>query len=220
MFIKTFAVLSTLLMGGLYMFGGFDAYPKTVDGAPAEVMKELADLDVRELPGNPGSTAEAAGGVTPTFRLQRGENRLEWLVMSGNRVATRMIATFEPVDNGIRTRITPSVIRGDAPDAQTSPAFRSNGVTLGLFQAAIDAEITEMTTLGWEPHCNDLRDEILYGGGGLATNTGQGAQIGLQVIGQVHSLRAELIKAGCNPDKAPGAGEFQRVKSSGELATP
>lgn len=230
MFIKSFAALGVVVGGALYAFGAFDAFPATVDGPPETVMAELIDLDVRELPGEPGTTAAAAGGVMPRFVTLRGDNMLEWRVMSGDKIATRMVATFEPVDEGTRTRITPFVERGDAPENFTSPAFRSEGLTMGLFQAALQAEIDEMVAPGWGPECDDLRDDLLYGpmpAGADVTNSigaegsdareiAQGMSEGLSAISRLRRMHSELMKAGCNPDKAPGSfgGEFRRVDES------
>lgn len=223
MFIKAFAGISVLTVGGLYAFGAFDSYPRTVDGSPEQVMASVADLDIREMPGEPGTTAEAAGGIKPRFVTQRSENRIDWVVMSGAQVATRMYATFEPIDGGARTRITPYVVRGDAPDERTSSAFQSEGITMGLFMSAMDAEIAEMTTPGWGPECDELRDELLYGGATAASQAGQSDNkfaAGLGAIGAVHRMHQELIAAGCNPDNAPGSnGEFVQVTSQLEPST-
>lgn len=230
MFLKAFASLGLLTTGSLYAFGAFDAFPATVDGSPEKVMAELADLHVREQPGEPGTSAEAAGGVTPRFIAMQGENLLEWRVMAGNQIAMRLVATFEPIDGGIRTRITPYVERGDAPDAYTPPAFRSTGLASGLFQAALQAEINEMNAPGWGPHCDKLRDEMLYapgpemnsdlalrqgsdGSGSDAERFAIGMQSGIGNIRKVQQMHRRLMEAGCNPDKAPGAngGEFREV---------
>jgi hypothetical protein len=208
--IKEAGGVLALLVGGLYAFGGFDAYPRTVDGSPQDVMAELADLDIREMPGEPGSTAEAAGGVTPRIQLRRAPGRLEWVVLSGSQVATTMIARFEPVDGGARTRIVAEVLRGDAPEAFTSPAFRSEGVTLGLFQGALDAEIDEMVSPGWGPECDAISEELLARS--QAAPIAEGNPFG--AIARVGGMHAELVARGCNPDKAPGAGEFRPVSDS------
>lgn len=207
--IKALGGVSALLVGGLYALGAFDAYPRTVDGSPQEVMAELADLDIRELPGEPGSTAEAAGGVLPRIQLRRAPDRLEWVVLSGSQVATTMIARFEAVDGGARTRISAWVERGNAPDTFTSPAFRSEGMTLGLFQGALDAELDEMVAPGWGPECDALNERIMLGSD--ADPVGRDNPLG--AIARVRGMHAELVARGCNPDKAPGAGEFRPVSN-------
>jgi hypothetical protein len=177
----------------------FDAYPRVVDGSPTTVMASLADLDVRELPGEPGRTAEAAGGIKPRFQLGRSPNQLRWTVYSGVEVATRMIATFEPVDGGRRTRIVAAVERGDAPDSRISPAFRSTGITLGLFHAALDTEIAEMTASGWGEHCDALHDKLLPVDGMPVMGGALGA------IAKLRMAQTELQAAGCNIFKMPSA---------------
>lgn len=193
---------------GLYFGGAFDVYPRVVDGSPAAVMESLADLDVREMPGGPGSSADAAGGIKPRFQLVRSPGRLEWTVYSGTEVATRMTATFEPVDDGSRTRIVATVERGDAPESRISPAFRSTGITLGLFHMALDTEIAEMTAPGWGDHCDALRDKLLPNDG-----TSMAADA-FDAIARLHKAQAELLAAGCNIDKAPGANEGFRNTTS------
>lgn len=206
-----FGVLGiTAAATGLYFGGVFETYPRVVDGSPAAVMASLADLDLREIPGGPGSTAEAAGGIKPRFQLGRAPNKLEWTVYSGTQVATRMTATFEPVDGGRRTRIVASVERGDAPDNRISPAFRSTGTTLGLFQTALDTEITEMTAPGWGEHCDELHDKLFPQGDAGPVTTGA-----LDAIARLQSAQAELKAAGCNIDKMPGANSgFRQTTSS------
>ncbi|MEW4449239.1 hypothetical protein [Qipengyuania sp. JC766] len=199
------------LVACVALAGCSDQFPKVVDGSPARLMDELADLDIRELPGEPGSTADAAGGVMPVFRTKRGADRIEWIVTSNSQVAMTMTAMFEPVDGGKRTRITPYIERGPAPDSQVSPAFTDSGVTMGLFQMALQRELDEMIAGGWGPECEDLRDRLLYGEPGdemAATNVGPGA------IVAVNKLHKDLMAAGCNPDMAPGTGgEFREVSS-------
>ncbi|WP_254557910.1 hypothetical protein, partial [Salmonella enterica] len=80
-------------------------------------------LDVRNEPGSPGTDPSRSGGVLPDFKLEREPGKMTWLVMAGDKVATRMIATLEPIKDGAATRIKASVERGDAPDDITSPAF-------------------------------------------------------------------------------------------------
>lgn len=206
-----FRSTALLLIASLGLVACGDLFPKEVEGSPAKVMNEFADLDIRELPGSPGTTAEAAGGVTPIFTTRRHGNRIEWVVTSGSQVAMTMIATFDPVDGGKRTLVTPSIERGPAPDEFVSPAFRDRGVTMGLFQSALQAELDEMNAPGWDPHCDELRDQLFAtADGGLPNDVG----LGPQAIAKLHKINRELLAAGCNPDKAPGAGEgFRRVES-------
>ena len=147
MSIKAMILMMPLALGGLWASGalGGSTYSRDVDRSPAQVMAALSDLDVRGQPGAPGTDAAASGGVAPLFRTERGPNQISFVVMSGNRVATRMTAMLEPLDGGARTRVTAAVERGDAPDDFVSPAFRSEGITLGLFTMAIEGELNELT---------------------------------------------------------------------------
>lgn len=199
-------------VGSAYLAGAFDTYPRTVDGTPQAVMASVVDLDIREQPGAPGSTAESAGGVKPTFRTVRGTDKIEWIAMSGGETAMTLTASFEPV-GADRTKIRAWVTRGDAPDERVSPAFRSSGLTLGLFHAALDSEIAEMTAPVWGPHCDDKRDELMAGlaGEGLAMAEADDITESVVAVGGAAAglarVRRELIAAGCNPDAPnPRAG--------------
>ena len=101
----------------------------------ANLEEEFADI--RRQHGAPGTDPAASGGVRPVFRHEQTADGVVFTIYSGDKVATRMIAHLEPLDGGRRTRIWAEVERGDAPDEQVSPAFRSTGVTLGLFSAAL-----------------------------------------------------------------------------------
>lgn len=236
MFLKSFALLGAATVGGAWAFGAFDEYPRTVEGSPETIMAELADLDIRELPGSPGTDAAAAGGVKPRFQLERGENRMDWFVMSGSQVATRMTAFLEPVDGGTNTRITYEIERGDSPDEMTSPAFRSESMTGSLFQLALNTEIDEINAPGWGPECDAIAQNIMGGVVGIGDpeamanweEKGDPAdrikQVG-KVALKLGNARKEMLAAGCNPDikDAQGRGPdgFKRVtntvgESSGE----
>jgi len=212
--LKSVGLVAAGVVGSLYASGAFDTYPRTVDGSPEAVMAELADLDIREQPGAPGSTAESAGGIKPVFRVIRGRNRIDWVVLSGAEVATTMTATFEPVGDGTETRIAAFVTRGDAPDERTSPAFRSEGLTLGLFEAALDSEIAEMLAPGdWGPECDAIQEELMLElePHGEAMATADSVTEGIVAVGGAAAglaqVRRELIARGCNPDAPnPRAG--------------
>ncbi|WP_343519063.1 hypothetical protein [Sphingomonas sp.] len=132
-----------LAIGYMAMPGG--GYSRVVDRPPGEVAAALADLDIREQPGSPGTDASRSGGILPVFSHQRSADAVTFIVASGDKTAVRMIAHLEPVDGGKRTRVTASVERGDAPDDFVSPAFRSRGITMGLFTMAIESELDELT---------------------------------------------------------------------------
>jgi len=222
--LKGLLIASPVVGTALYLTGTFDTsgYPRTVEAPPGKVMAALADLDIREQPGSPGSTA--VGGTTPRFRLVRGDGRLDWVVMSGSQVATTMTATFEPDGEG-RTRISAWVERGDAPEAQTSPAFRSEGLTLALFSAALDTEIDEMTAIGWGPECDGIRDELLgptaLASEGMAMEAADTLPERMVAVGGaaagIARIHRQLLERGCNPDApnpAAGADGFVPVHST------
>lgn len=187
---NTFKILAAagLLWWALngFFFGDLKA-----DHPPSIVMRELRDLDIRKQPGEPGSTAESAGGVLPKIRLKRSGNRLEWIVMSGDKVATRMIATVSESWRGGST-ISTEVVRGDAPDKFTSPAFRSPAITLSLFRQALEEEVALIGSVGWGPECNELRNEMVYGDGGVMSNPLKFA-----------TFRDKLREMGCDVNAEP-----------------
>lgn len=136
---------AALLIGGLYAGGVLGGgYAREVGRPQGEVMRALEDLDITAQPGAPGTDPARSGGVKPLFRLERTADSMTWIVMSGNQVATRMIADFKAIDS-THTKVTAHVERGDAPDDFVSPAFRSKGVTLGLFSMALEGELNELT---------------------------------------------------------------------------
>lgn len=146
MFLKSFGLLAPVAFGGLYVSGALGGgYSRDVARPPAEVRAALADLYITKQPGEPGTDPSRSGGLLPQFRMEQGPDEVRWVVMSGDKVATTMTATLTPLDNGAGTRVTASVSRGDAPDDFVSPAFRSKGVTLGLFGMALEAELDELT---------------------------------------------------------------------------
>lgn len=75
---KSVAVLAALIFAAGYFLGAFgpQPYARTVSRPPAQVMAALEQLDLAAQPGAPGSTAEAAGGVKPLFRLEKGTDKL------------------------------------------------------------------------------------------------------------------------------------------------
>ena len=99
------------------------------------------------------------------------------------------------------------------PDEYTSPAFRSEGTTLGLFGIALDTELDEMLAPGWGPHCDELRDR-LFGVGDFEAHAYSGREPslrdGVDAIRRVSGARRELLDAGCNPDTQDRGG-FREV---------
>jgi hypothetical protein len=194
-----------LLVAALLYFGGFlgSGYSRDVERPMPEVMAALETLDVRNEPGSPGTDPSRSGGVTPDFKLEREPGRMTWLVMAGNKVATRMIATLEPIRDGAATRIHASVKRGDAPDDITSPAFRSEKITLALFAGALETQVKKLT-LGWNAHCEELMADFMNGGSaGPDDRSSLGAAIGgtSRDIMRLGAFDTKLRAAGCDPDQ-------------------
>ena len=137
------------------------------------------------------------------FRTERTANSISFLVLSGDKVATRMTAFLEPLDGGARTRVTAAVERGDAPDDFVSPAFRSEGVTLGLFTMALEGELNSMTAVASKTpaQCQQLMQQLLMANsGGLdptPDNLRQGIGNGAQTVMRIHAVEAELRRQGC-----------------------
>lgn len=220
MSMKAFGLLAPLVCGGLYFTGALGGgYARDVDGTPARVMAAVADLDIREQPGSPGTDPGRSGGVRPAFRTERTANSITWIVLSGNQVATRMTATFEPLDGGRRTRITAQVARGDAPDDLVSPAFRSEGLTLGLFSMALESELDEMVAPqgAWNDACQRIMDRFESGAyappPGPRDNLKQAVGETMRTIGTIREVRAELLRNGCNPDRPGGESGFRPISN-------
>ena len=202
---KAFALLAPIGLGGMWFAGAIGGgYERVVDRPPAQVMAALGDLDVREQPGAPGTDPSRSGGVAPLFRTERTADSISFVVMSGDKVATRMTAHLEPVEGGAKTRVTASVERGDAPDDFVSPAFRSNGITLGLFSLALDGELDELVSPPRRSlaECQAMEERLLMANaaqfsGGEPQNLRQGVGDGARVIIGLAAVQAELRRRGC-----------------------
>jgi hypothetical protein len=144
---KFFLGMGAILSGGAYLGGAFDPgdYARVVGASPIEVRAALQDLDIRDAPGEPGTDPSRSGGVAPLFELTEQGNDMVWTVRSGRDVAIRLIAHLEPMDGGTRTRVTTTVERGDAPDDLVPPAFRSVGITSGLFNMVLEDQLDDLT---------------------------------------------------------------------------
>ena len=146
--LREFGVAAVIVALGAWatgMLGG--SYSRTVDRPPAQVAAALADLDIRDAPGAPGTDPAASGGQLPTFSVETAPDHVSYVVMAHGEVAMTMTAWLKPVDGGRRTRVTASVKRGPAPDDYVSPAFRSTGITMGLFAAQLEGEIDKLVFL-------------------------------------------------------------------------
>lgn len=204
---KALLFFGALILGAFYFFGGSGgAYSREVDRPPATVAAALVDLDITAQPGAPGTDPSRSGGIRPSFQFERGPDRLTWTVMSGDRVATRMIALLEPLDGGKRTRVTAQVERGDAPDDFVSPAFRSQGVTMGLFGMALESELDQFVVgSGWSSKCDEMVER--FKDANLADpemrtprSEKEGFGYAAKAILKMNALDGELKAHGCNPD--------------------
>jgi hypothetical protein len=215
MFLKAFGILAPIAAGAAWALGGFGGgYSRDVARPPAEVLAAIADLDITAQPGSPGSDPGASGGIAPVFQMERGGDRIVWTVMSGDKVATRMTAFVQPIDGGAGSRVTASVERGDAPDDFVSTAFRSEGLTLGLFSMALEGELDGLVAparLGRE-ECQALEVRLLQASG--AGSDVEPASLGQAVGGtaknmlRLHAVEGELKRRGCDTQ---GGGQFETV---------
>ena len=224
---KGIAVVLLLVFAGGYFAGAFgpSAYSRTVSRPPAEVMAALEHLDITAQPGAPGSTAAAAGGIKPLFRLAKGTDRMSWYVMSGDKVATTMTASFEAVDGGKATRIRTSVERGDAPDDFVSPAFRSKGLTMALFGMAIEGRVNKLVapTAASAEECDKLLAGFASGneaalGTGRSPNLSQAMGDTARTVMRLNAMEAELRRNGCRTDG--NDGPFRSVEQQMAPADP
>jgi hypothetical protein len=137
--------LSGAAMAGVWASGMLDhSYARTVARSSGEVTQALAQLDIAQAPGAPETDPARAGGDPPMFRMSRAGNELVWTVMSGDKVATRMIADVVAID-ATHARVVARIERGDAPDDFVSPAFRSHGITMALFGMALEDQLNRLT---------------------------------------------------------------------------
>jgi hypothetical protein len=205
-FVKTLVGSLSVVFGSLWLTGYLDAgYAREVERTPAQVMRGLGGLDVRRQPGSPGTDPAQSGGVRPLYVVERGEDRISFVVKSGDKVATRMTAHLNPIDEGRRTRVTASVERGDAPEEFVSPVFRSEGLTLALFTLALDDELNRLVA---PPRRS--REECAREAERLLAQTAPGAPgVGgtAKTILQLHAVEGELRRYGCDT----GPQEFQHT---------
>jgi len=222
MSLKVFLFLAPVALGGWWFSGGTGGYSRDVDRTPAQVMAALADLDVREQPGAPGTDPSRSGGAPSLFRTERGTNEISFVVMSGNQVATRMTARLEPLDGGRRTRVTAEVRRGDAPDDFVAPAFRSPGITMGLFTMAIEGELNALTLPARKSaaECEALVRGLLEanapaGAGERPQNLRQAFGNGARMVMTLSAVEAELRRQGCDTSgRGRGGDRFEGARSA------
>ncbi|OYY90890.1 MAG: hypothetical protein B7Y45_05565 [Sphingomonas sp. 28-66-16] len=223
--LKNIAIAIPLFAGGLYMTGALGGahWSRDVARPQAEVMAALEDLDITQQPGSPATDPDAAGGVTPAFKVERSDNQMRWVVMSGDKVATTMIADFKPAGDGKTTHVTAHVERGNAPDDVVSPAFRSTGITLGLFSMALEGELSSLTKVapGDPETCARLWREFERGNiaAGLdsrpSTLTSAVGQVATVTI-RLQAFDSEVRRLGC--ERRRDYQEFRSV--SDEMRSP
>jgi hypothetical protein len=220
---KEVFVLGGLLLAGAYFAGVFDAgggIQRVVDRPVAQVARALDDLDISDQPGSPGTDATASGGVKPMIRHDRTSTGIVYTVMSGDKVATRMFADLTPVDDGKRTKVTARVERGDAPDDLVSPAFRSTGITVGLFSMALEDELNDLTrpVAASAERCQEMVEEWRLRGARETMDNGVPARPeNLQAafgetarnIVKLNAMEQKLRAAGCDTSDR---GEFRPVE--------
>jgi hypothetical protein len=220
MFLKTFAIALPVIFGGMYVTGslGGGGWSRDVARPQAEVMRALEDLDIRDQPGSPGTDPSRSGGVTPVFNLERTDTSMRWKVMSGDKVAVTMIADFKPSADGKSTHVTAHVERGNAPNDFVSPAFRSKGLTLGLFSMAIEGELNELTlpAPGDPAACAKLferfQDANMEAGAGGRPESLRGAIGQVAATGiRLNAFEAEQRRLGCQ--HRDGSSDFKPVES-------
>jgi hypothetical protein len=202
MFGKAFITLGGLAVPAAYFMGAFGGgtFDRTVAASPADVRSALLDLDIRKAPGSPGTDMTRAAGVQPLFQLTQEGDDMVWTVMSGKNVAVRMIAHLEPLEGGSKTRVTAEVQRGNAPDDFVSPAFRSEGITLGLFSVVLEDELDDLVrpkTGITKAECQELFEKL------MAANAPEGGhQSGFAGVARtaitLSAVEQELKAKGCD----------------------
>lgn len=149
------------VLGALAYFAQDEGYARTVAAPPEAVAAALSDLDVTDAPGSPGSDPMRSGGLPSDFVLTREGSDLVWTVTNGGQVAVRLIAHLEPAPGG-KTRVTLDYERGEAPDDHVAPAFRSRGISLGLFAMVMEDELDRLTTPPgeWTEKCDAIMERF------------------------------------------------------------
>ena len=223
MILKNLGLTASMIAGLLYVTGAFGGgYSREVGRPPAEVMEALADLDITAQPGSPGTDPSRSGGVQPVFLLEKASDRMIWTVMSGDKVAVRMTAVVEPAEGGKHSLVTAFVERGDAPDDFVSPAFRSKGITMGLFGLALEGELNELTTPASfdQAKCDALMADFEAGNlaAGLAgepESLGEAVGSTAKTVIRLHAMEAELRRNGCPTERTGGFEQVTDTMSQG-----
>lgn len=208
--------LALALMGGAWFAGVFEhRYERIVDRPPNEVRAALDRLDIGRQPGAPGSDPARSGGVTSLITHEASDGGVTWTVHSGDKVATRMTANLASFDEGRRTRVTAHVVRGDAPDDFVAPAFRSTGITMGLFTMALEDRLNALTLPKGDPErCQRLVDDFAAQGPSADAmhqkTLGNAMGDTAKAVMQLSAMDAELRRNGCPTDG--NSGNFRPVQ--------
>ena len=214
MFGRAFIILSAVAVPAAYslgMFGG-GGIDRVVGASPDQIRAALTDLDIRKAPGAPATDPSRSGGVEPVFHLTQEGDDMVWTVMSGKDIAVRMIAHLEPVDGGAKTRVTAHVERGNAPDDFVAPAFRSKGITLGLFSIVLEDELDDLVrpaTGITEEECGQLAEKLLEANAPPPEQQ-TGFAGGVRTMMTLSAVEQELKSKGCDTGFKGG---FKEMKS-------
>lgn len=208
--------LALALTGGAWFAGAFEyRYVRIVDRPPSEVRLALDRLDIGGQPGAPGTDPARSGGVPSLITHEMREGEATWTVHSGDKVATRMTAEFSPVDGGRKTRVTAHVVRGDAPDDFVAPAFRSNGITLGLFTMAIEDRMNALTLPKGDPErCQQLLEDFAAQAPAAQAMNHNSLSAAMsdtaKAVMRLDAMEAELRRNGCPTDG--NSGDFRATR--------
>jgi hypothetical protein len=208
--------LGLALLGGAWFAGVFQhRYERIVDRPPGQVRTALDRLDIGGQPGAPGSDPARSGGVASLITHETTASGVTWTVHSGDKIATQMIADLIPIDGGRRTQVTAHVVRGNAPDDFVAPAFRSTGITLGLFTMALEDRLNALTLPKGDPeHCRQLVED--FGAQAPSADAMHQDSLGdamgdtAKAVMRLSAMEAELRRNGCPTDG--NAGGFRPVR--------
>ena len=219
MIVRSLVGGGTILGLGLYLHSAFGpSYTRNVGHSPAEVREALRDLDIREAPGEPATDPSRSGGAEPVFQLTETGDDMIWTITSGNQVAVRLIAHLESTDGGQHTKVTAQVERGDAPDDNIAPAFRSTSLTRSLFGMVLDQELDELnvTQARDSETCQKIMDDFQATSPDFEEQRGFGGVAKTAL--RLNALESKLKAAGCSTGFQ---GKFEPVSSQmGEDSSP
>ena len=105
-------LIGLLLALGAWITGTLGGgYSRTVDKPPAEVAAALADLDIRNAPGAPGTDPMSSGGQVPDFRVESAPDHVSYIVMAHGEVAMTMrLKMASKTISAIRMRVFFSIL--------------------------------------------------------------------------------------------------------------